>query len=429
MAAVLAALTKHNVSLFYKPEEVQSGSQGYNKMQGSDDPVLCHFEQSIQKLLPFNRIYVDGMEITASELAELSRSEMVASEYGGGTNADQDKIKSPLSHYTGIYAEDGTVNRFAKLSSLETAVSEHGCMADNNLGNFLIDLGDHIEDFGQYEQPSFTSHHSAGYIPSKHLSESSSVMSSPLASTLLSSCQDLKLATTQFMVDSTNSTAPSVAFNENLALTEQLDEGEDPLGDGNHGIELSTVEPVSHDDCRFYEGEEFVFVATHAELHGCEVDTQDHSRNQGESVPFPEICQAATLPWPHHDDDDGGPRAGPAQPPGGPLHAALSLPELEDSLGNADTTDKFDYDGSALPDEMQELSAGYATDTEDEFNGERSYPGMDINHPCFSWIFAKAEDKQEDSTTGSSAGYFTDSLSDESNSIVGSPLPKHDQHV
>ena len=55
---------------------------------------------------------------------------------------------------------------------------------------------------------------------------------------------------------------------------------------------------------------------------------------------------------------------------------------------------------------------------------------MDINHPCFSWIFAKAEDKQEDSTTGSSAGYFTDSLSDESNSIVGSPLPKHDQqHV
>ena len=327
-------------------------------------------------------------------------------------------------------------------------VSEHGCVADNNLGNFLIDLGDHIEDFGQYEQPSFTSHHSAGYIPSKHLSESGSVMSSPLDSTLLSSCQDLKLATTQFMVDSTNSTAPSVAFNENLALTEQLGEGEGPLGDGNHGIELSTVEPVSHDDCRFYEGEEFVFVTTHAELHGCEVDTTqeiqdsikklqsapilraDHSQNLGESVPFPEICQAATLPWPHHDDDDGGPRAGPAQPPGGPLHAALSLPELEDSLGNADTPDKFDYGGSAPPDEMQELSAGYATDTEDEFNEERSNPGMDINHPCFSWIFAKAEDKQEDSTTGSSAGYFTESLFDESNSIVGSPLPKHDQqHV
>ena len=277
-------------------------------------------------------------------------------------------------------------------------------------------------------------------------------MSSPLASTLLSSCQDLKLATTQFMVDSTNSTAPSVAFNKNLALTEQLDEGEDPLGDGNHGIELSTVEPVSHDDCRFYEGEEFVFVTTHAELHGCEVDTMqeiqssiktdyqklqsapilraDHSQNLGESVPFPKICQAAPLPWPHHDDDDGGPRAGPVQPPDGPLHAALGLLELEDSLSNADTTDKFDYGGSALPDEMQELSAGYATETEDEFNEERSNPGMDINHPCFSWIFAKAEDKQEDSTTGSSAGYFTESLSDESNSIVGSPLPKHNQqHV
>merc|ERR1712020_780381 len=112
------------------------------------------------------------------------------------------------------------------------------------------------------------------------------------------------------------------------------------------------------------------------------------------------------------------------------LHAALGLLELEDSLSNADTTDKFDYGGSALPDEMQELSAGYATETEDEFKEERSYPGMDINHPCFSWIFAKAEDKQEDSTTGSSAGYFSESLSDESNSIVGSPLPKHDQqHV
>merc|ERR1711994_395685 len=86
-AAVLAALTKHNVSLFYKPEEVQS----YTKMQGSDDPVLCHFEQSIQKLLPFNRIYMDGMEITANELAKLSLIEMVASEHGGVTNADQRK--------------------------------------------------------------------------------------------------------------------------------------------------------------------------------------------------------------------------------------------------------------------------------------------------------------------------------------------------
>ena len=91
-----------------------------------------------------------------------------------------------------------------------------------------------------------------------------------------------------------------------------------------------------------------------------------------------------------------------------------------------DTPDKFDYGGSAPPDEMQELSAGYATETEDKFNEERSYPGMDINHPCFSWIFANAEDKQEDSTTGSSAGYFTESLSDESNSIVGSPLSKHE---
>ena len=134
-AAILAALSKHNVSLFYKPEEVQS----YTKMQESDDPVLYHFDKSIQKLLPFNRFYVDGMEISASELAKLSRIEMVASEYGGVTNADQDKIKSPINHYTGIYAEGGTVSKFAKLSSLETAVSEHGCVADTDLGGFLID--------------------------------------------------------------------------------------------------------------------------------------------------------------------------------------------------------------------------------------------------------------------------------------------------
>merc|ERR1712197_741 len=206
MAAVLAALTKHNVSLFYKPEEVQSGSESYTKMQESDDPVLYHFDKSIHQLLPFNRFYVDGMEISASELAKLSRIEMVASKYGGVTNADQDKIKSPLSHYTGIYAEDGTTNRFAKLSSLETAVSEHGCVADNNLGNFLIDLGDHIGDFGQYEQPSFTSHHNTGYILNKCLSESNSDMSVPLASTPLLTCQDKMLVDTQSMVTSANNT-------------------------------------------------------------------------------------------------------------------------------------------------------------------------------------------------------------------------------
>merc|ERR1711994_898117 len=92
-AAVLAALTKHNVSLFYKPEEVQS----YTKMQESDDPVLYHFERSIQKLLPFNRIYMDGMEITASELAKLSRIEMVASKHGGVTSADQGVTEPPLN--------------------------------------------------------------------------------------------------------------------------------------------------------------------------------------------------------------------------------------------------------------------------------------------------------------------------------------------
>ena len=52
---------KHNVSLFHKPEEVQS----YTKMQESNDPVLLHFEQSLQQLLPFNLVYVDRLENNA----------------------------------------------------------------------------------------------------------------------------------------------------------------------------------------------------------------------------------------------------------------------------------------------------------------------------------------------------------------------------
>ena len=91
------------------------------------------------------------MEINANELAEL-RIEMVASEDGGVTNADQDKIGSLFGQYIGIYAEDGTVSRFAKLSSLETAVSEHSCVADTDLGGFLIDSHYHYtEYFGRYE--------------------------------------------------------------------------------------------------------------------------------------------------------------------------------------------------------------------------------------------------------------------------------------
>merc|ERR1712155_52903 len=335
----------------------------------------------------------------------------------------------------------------------------------------VLDVERVEEDVAQVQQLSFTSHQNTGYISGKDIHERNSDMSPslPLKPVCNLPYEDQMQAITQLMVDSPNSSASSVAsFDEDLALTEQhgykgpagLGEGEVLLCGDNHGIaaidefQLSIVdtntEPVSHndEDDLFYEGEEFVFAVTYTELHECEVDmTQesqdsikklqsapilraDHSQNLGESVQFPKICQAATLPWPHHDDDAGGPRAGPAQPPGGPLHTALSLPELEDSLGNADTPDKFDYGGSAPPDEMQELSAGYATETEDEFNKEQSNPGMDINHPCFSWIFAKAEDKQEDSTTESSAGYFTESLFDESNSIVGSPLPKYDQqHV
>ena len=36
-------ISKYDVSLFHKPEEVQS----YIKMQESDDPVLPHSEQSV----------------------------------------------------------------------------------------------------------------------------------------------------------------------------------------------------------------------------------------------------------------------------------------------------------------------------------------------------------------------------------------------
>merc|ERR1712155_282771 len=194
------------------------------------------------------------------------------------------------------------------------------------------------------------------------------------------------------------------SFSEDLALFEQHSPAE--LGDGNHGIELSTVdtESVSHDDCRSYEGERFVSAATHMEVRGSEVDTYkfqddvktdykkvaeaallqsapslcaDYSRDLGELVPVSKLDQAATFPWPHddRDDDGGGPRAGPVQPHDGPLHVALGLLELEDSLGS---TDKSDHGGSAPPDEMQELDDSYATETKNKFNEERSNPGMDI---------------------------------------------------
>ena len=422
-AAILSVLSRQNMSLSYMPE-TQEVVQSYGE---SGNLVTYYFEQCIKELLPFNRIYTEsGAEVTVIELAELSRLEMMA--------------------------------------------SKHDCEADTDLGDILLDSL-HNEDFAKDQQFSSTSPHNTGYICGKDIYVRNSDMSSSL--TLkpdcysLSLCQDQMLAATQFMVDSinTNSTVPSVAsFYEDLALFEQ----HAPAELGNHGIELSTVdtEPVNHDDCRSYEGEEFVSAATHMEVRRSEVDTHkfqddvktdykkvaeaallqsapslcaDYSRDLGESVPVSKLGQAATFPWPHDDDDDdaGGPRAGPLQPvpgldgtPDGPLHALLGLPELEDSLGNTDTLDQSDHGISAPLDEMQELDDSYATETKDKFNEERSNPGMDINHPCFSWIFAKAEDKQEDSTTGSSAGYFTESLSDESNSIVGSPLPKHDQqHV
>ena len=67
-----------------------------------------------------------------------------------------------------------------------------------------------------------------------------------------------------------------VSSHEDLAPAEQLDEGENQLSDNNSGPELNTAdtEPVSHDDCRFCEGVEFVIAATSTEVGGCEVDTQ-----------------------------------------------------------------------------------------------------------------------------------------------------------
>ena len=72
-------------------------------------------------------------------------------------------------------------------------------------------------------------------------------------------------------------TVPSLASShEDPAPAEQPDEGENQLSDNNSGPELNTVdtEPVSHDDCRFCEGVEFMIAATSTEVGGCEVDTQ-----------------------------------------------------------------------------------------------------------------------------------------------------------
>ena len=131
-------------------------------------------------------------------------------------------------------------------------------------------------------------------------------------------------ATTQFMVDSPYSSASSVAsFDEDLALTEQqdydglakFDEGKDLLGDGNHGIAATDL---------------FQLI--------------DNIMSNYKPVFKPD--QVVAFPWLRSDDDindAGGPRAGPVQVPDGPLHAALDLPELEDSLGSTDTLDKFGW--------------------------------------------------------------------------------------
>ena len=63
---------------------------------------------------------MDGLENNANELTRT-------------------RIASLLGHSIEIYTKGGTVNRFANLSRLETAVSEHGCVADTDLGGFLID--------------------------------------------------------------------------------------------------------------------------------------------------------------------------------------------------------------------------------------------------------------------------------------------------
>ena len=163
-------------------------------------------------------------------------------------------------------------------------------------------------------------------------------------------------------------------------------------------------------------------------------------RDLGESVPVTKLGQAASFPWPRYDDDDddaGGPRVGPLQPvpvlddgvPDGPLQA-----ELEDDYhGTAaylDNTDQSDHGGSAQLAEMQEQSY-MGPDLLLENNYDTEDEGMDINHPCFSWLlagaFSKAEDEQEDSSE-SSAGFYTDEYLSESNSIaMSSLLSKHDQ--
>ena len=55
---------------------------------------------------------------------------------------------SLLGHSLGIYTKDGSVNRFAKLNRLITAVGEHSCTADTDLGGFYI--GPHYHYTGYF---------------------------------------------------------------------------------------------------------------------------------------------------------------------------------------------------------------------------------------------------------------------------------------
>ena len=128
-AAILAALSRKNMSLSYMPGVAQSYGE-------SDNLATYYFEQCIKELLPYNRIYAgNGAEVTVTELAELSRLELTA--------------------------------------------SKHNCEADTDLGDVLLDSL-HIEDLAMDQQLSFTSHQNTGYISGKDIHERNSDMSSSL---------------------------------------------------------------------------------------------------------------------------------------------------------------------------------------------------------------------------------------------------------
>ena len=174
IVSILAALEQYNVQLRYMPVEVRGG-----------EPTDSNLEQFIKELLPYNKLYKDGLEISTAKFAEMCDLEILRTRGDNGeADTEQNMDQFPPSF---LYTE---------------------------------------VDIKQYEQePSSTSlHNTTGYEISKPCSKRNSDMGSLFKSVHSPQpYQDKTLVATEFMAAHHPSyTGPSVApANVNSTLPKQ----------------------------------------------------------------------------------------------------------------------------------------------------------------------------------------------------------------